>query len=85
LQPEERGLLTIPCILGQVTQIFIGFFVTKFFSGMIDSNAEVLHKEILSDSVLADIDNNLEEVSDSNNVQGRDPEEISIHVLEIDK
>ena len=52
---------------------------------MIDSNAEVLHKEILSDSVLADIDNNLEEVSDSNNVQGRDPEEISIHVLEIDK
>jgi sodium/bile acid cotransporter 7 len=35
---DEKGLLTIPCVIGQLAQIFIGSFVANWFAAMVDDH-----------------------------------------------
>eukprot|EP01031_Cornospumella_fuschlensis_P036039 gene36039-43707_t len=68
----QRGLLTIPCILGQLTQIFMGSVLTRLFAGWVDAAEQQLMAASLQDSGHDGIDNSgdlvgdveLQEVSD---------------------
>lgn len=38
--PTQKGLLAIPCIIGQLTQIFVGSLLAKYFAKVCDSKEE---------------------------------------------
>jgi sodium/bile acid cotransporter 7 len=37
---QQKGLRTIPCLLGQLGQIFMGTWITRTFSAMVDKEEE---------------------------------------------
>jgi hypothetical protein len=39
--PDQKGLFAVPCIIGQLTQIFIGSFVAKQFAKLVDAQDAV--------------------------------------------
>ena len=48
--PQQKGLFAIPCVVGQLTQIFIGSFLAKKLSAWVtavetEKNAQVVQKE----------------------------------------
>lgn len=68
--PEQRGLFALPCIIGQLTQIFIGSFLAGRLSRLMEVEIEAKH-EVLEESANTDIVTAVDEnVSDPSGFEG---------------